>query len=100
MARVAAAVAALAALAGASSWAPTTTGGRMVFASDRASTSVHAALYTIGVDGRYRRRLLANADGILEAAWSPGGRWIAFFRSGGIFVVPAGGGKPRLVGPL
>ena len=35
--------------------------GWNVFASDRASTSVHAALYTIGVDGRYRRRLPLSA---------------------------------------
>jgi Tol biopolymer transport system component len=90
------AAAAIAAVCGASSSTGAQDPGRILFASDLAYFKVHAALYTIGVDGRGRRRLLSNVDNTLSAQWSPDGMRIAFFRNGAIRVVPARGGKPRI----
>jgi Tol biopolymer transport system component len=69
--------------------------GTIVFASSRAGTFVRPAVYTIGIDGRGRRRVTPTLSGIAAPAWSPSGRWIAFERTGsGTYVVPALGGKP------
>src|SRR5438132_11175843 len=89
-------VAALAA-AGASASSPTPAPGRIVFSSDFGDVPVHAALYSIGVGGGARRRLVPNIDNALSAQWSPDGKLIAFFRNPGVYVVPAQGGKPRRV---
>jgi Tol biopolymer transport system component len=91
----AAALAAVAAVAGAgAAQAP----GRIVFESDRAALAAHDGLYTVGIDGTHRRRLVANVDGTLFVHWSPDGRRIAYYQVGTIRVVAAGGGKPRIVG--
>jgi Tol biopolymer transport system component len=69
--------------------------GTIVFASPRAATFVRPAVYTIGLDGRGRRRVTPTLVGVAAPAWSPSGRWIAFERTGiGTYVVPARGGKP------
>jgi Tol biopolymer transport system component len=74
--------------------------GRIAFVSDLAAENVHAALLSVGVDGRGRRRLLADADGIQEVLWSPQGTRLAFVRDGAVFVLSARGGKPRRVAAL
>ena len=40
---------------------------------------------------------LFGGEGGNDAAWSPNGQWIAFDDFSGIYLVPAGGGQPRLV---
>jgi len=96
-----AAAAFTAAVVAAASGASASTGaqdsGRILFASDVAYYNAHASLYTIGVDGRGRRRLMANVDNTQSVRWSPDGSRIAWFRNGAIFVVPARGGSPRVV---
>lgn len=69
--------------------------GTVVFASARAATFVRPAVYTIGVDGRGRRRVTPTLAGLAGPVWSPSERWIAFEQDGGVtYVVPASGGKP------
>ena len=51
----------------------------------------HTRAHTVGIDGRHRRRLVANVDGTLSALWSPDGRRIAYYQVGTIRVVAAGG---------
>lgn len=70
-------------------------GGTIVFASSKAAASVAPAVYTIGIDGRGRRRITPNWVGLSSPAWSPTGRWIAFERDHRrSYVVPARGGRP------
>jgi Tol biopolymer transport system component len=92
------AIAALAASAGASATTPRPAAGRILFESDRAARAVHPSLYSIGVGGLHRRRLVSDVENVLSVAWSPDGRRIAFFRNGAVYVVAAGGGRPRVVG--
>jgi Tol biopolymer transport system component len=89
-----AAVLAAAASAGAD---PTRTRGTIVFSSSRAAASALPAVYTIGVDGRGRRRVTPKWAGLSSPRWSPSGNWIAFLRGQALYVVPANGGKPRRI---
>jgi Tol biopolymer transport system component len=71
------------------------TSGTIVFASTRAAAFVRPALYTIGVDGRARRRVTPTLAGLAGPVWSPSGRWIAFEQDGRrTYAVPAHGGRP------
>lgn len=90
--------AALAAVAGASAANVEPVGSLIVFASDRAAGAVHPSLYSIGIDGLHLRRLAAGVENVQSVLWSPDGRRIAFFRHGAVYVVPATGGRPRVVG--
>jgi TolB protein len=76
------------------------TGGTIVFASSKAATAVAPAVYTIGTDGRGRRRITPNWRELSSPTWSPTGRWIAFERDHTrSYVVPAPGGRPiRIAG--
>jgi Tol biopolymer transport system component len=74
--------------------------GTIVFASTRAATFIRPAVYTIGIDGRGRRRVTPTMDGLAAPAWSPSGRWIAFEQGEGrSYVVRARGGKPIRIAP-
>lgn len=80
-------------------WAPD--GRRIVFVAgsvDQVLGSV-GQLQTIGADGRGLRRL--GPRQARNPAWSPDGDWIAFSRSEnevyGVYVVPADGGRERLL---
>lgn len=56
-------------------------------------------LYVRPVDGEGERQLTFDAKQNVQPAWSPDGRELAFHSKdrGGIWVVPASGGAPRLV---
>jgi Tol biopolymer transport system component len=70
-------------------------GGAIVFASSKAAEAVAPAVYTIGIDGRGRRRITPNWRELSSPTWSPTGRWIAFQRDfEHSYVVPARGGRP------
>ncbi|MES1244965.1 MAG: hypothetical protein ABUT39_25375 [Acidobacteriota bacterium] len=70
-------------------------GDLLAYSSDR--TGAHE-IYVRRRDGQGRERQITS-DGRhnLQADWSPDGRFLAYHsvRSGGIWVVPAGGGQPR-----
>ena len=74
------------------SWSP---GGR------RIAFVVSAELRLVDADGRQQRVLARGVDGDSAPVWSPDGRLLAFAgrRAGktGIFLVGAGGGRPRLL---
>ena len=81
-------------------------GGRKLAYSDvrRSGRSRVWEIFTIGVDGRGRRRITTTpGTGAGEPAWSPDGVSIAFHRAGkgvadsGIYRVPAGGGRQRRI---
>jgi dipeptidyl aminopeptidase/acylaminoacyl peptidase len=59
---------------------------------DRAAFIRAGNLHVAGPGGR-ERRLTSRGAG--QPSWSPHGRWIAFTRSGSVFVVPSAGGKAR-----
>jgi TolB protein len=98
--RAAAAVtaAAVAAVCGASASTGAQDPGRILFAGDLAAFRAHESLYTIGIDGRGLRRITTKIDNTLTVQWSPNGERIGFYRNGGFYVVPARGGRPRVVG--
>lgn len=74
--------------------------GTIVFASTRAATFIRPAVYTIGVDGRGRRRVTPTMNGLAAPVWSPSGRWIAFEQGESrSYVVRATGGKPIRIAP-
>jgi Tol biopolymer transport system component len=58
----------------------TASNGRIVFASSRAASLVHPAIYTIGIDGKGRRRVSPARGGIESPLWSPTGKAIAYFQ--------------------
>ena len=82
------------------SWSPD---GRRIVVVDGSVDQVLGSagrLMTVRTDGRGRRRLVGPVQA-RNPAWSPDGRWIAFSRSEnevyGVYVVPAEGGRERLV---
>jgi len=67
----------------------------IVLASSKAAAAVAPAVYTIGIDGRGRRRITPHWPELTSPSWSPTGRWIAFERDhASTYVVPARGGRP------
>jgi polyisoprenoid-binding protein YceI len=54
-------------------------GGRLLFSAITGDDTEH--LFTIGADGRGRRRVGADDAGELDPTWSPDGRWIAYARA-------------------
>jgi hypothetical protein len=96
-------------------WSPD--GTRLAFARCRISEAnyfdekfdediAECSLWTVAADGSDKPSLLVD-ETASPPVWSPDGRFVAFFRESGtcetfcrhqIFIVPAGGGKPRPVG--
>lgn len=78
-------------------WSPD--GTTIAFASDRAGgMDIWVRDLTTGREGR----LTSLPDAEMAPTWSPDGRWIAFvsnqaYEQGELYVVPAGGGAPRLL---
>ena len=48
-------------------------------------------------DGTHRRRLTPSNPAVWAPAWSPDGRQIAFLRGPSLVLVPASGGRPRVI---
>ena len=75
-------------------WAPD--GRHLVFHSDRTG---RFELYVVARDiaGRWSAPRQLTTDGGQEGRWSPDGESIAYVRNTGLWVISAGGGKPRLL---
>lgn len=76
-------------------------GSRIVFAWSGPEDD-NFDLYVAAVDGGAPVRLTNHPDPDLSPAWSPDGRWIAFFRGGsapGFYVIAATGEEERLISP-
>jgi Tol biopolymer transport system component len=58
-----------------------------VFASSRAASLVHPAIYTIGIDGKGRRRVSPTHGGIESPLWSPTGKAIVYFQRQSLYSV-------------
>ena len=75
-------------------------GAAVAFVSDRTGP---LELYVVGrAPGSRPVRITQDGGQNVQPAWSPDGQWLAFhsLRSGGIWVVPAGGGTARQVAPV
>ena len=73
-------------------WAPD--GRRLAYAGQADSSDV----YVVNADGSGRKKLAVEADGYNGLAWSPDGSQLAYVHAGGgLSVVPAAGGAPRVV---
>jgi Tol biopolymer transport system component/DNA-binding winged helix-turn-helix (wHTH) protein len=82
------------------SWSPN---GQLLAVTDIAEPHGSPSLFIVAIETRARRKLTAppqDAVGDFAPAISPDGRTVAFIRvgaAGGIYVVPVGGGEPRLL---
>lgn len=96
------------------SWDPSFSpdGSEIVFTSGRNGTHDECCgfdrvdVYVMRSDGTNQRPLMELSRGTMhyqgastgeQPAWSPDGRWIAFLRGDGLFVVPPAGGEPTLI---
>jgi hypothetical protein len=68
--------------------------GRLAFESGLSGEPVLANIYAGPPGGPFRKMTFRGGQG---PSWSPHGRWIAFARRGGVYVVPSAGGKARRV---
>jgi Tol biopolymer transport system component len=68
-------------------WSPDSS--RVVFASNEGGVY---ELFTVGLDGKDLRSVVATATDNFEPSWSPDGTKIAYFEDGAIFTVELGGG--------
>jgi Tol biopolymer transport system component len=75
----------------------TTSNGRILFASSRAASLVRPAIYTIGIDGKGRRRVSPARGGIESPLWSPTGKAIAYFRRQRLYSVDLISHRSRLL---
>jgi Tol biopolymer transport system component/DNA-binding SARP family transcriptional activator len=75
-------------------WAPD--GKQLVFHSDRTG---RFELYVVARDpgGRWSRPRQLTTEGGQDARWSPDGGSILYLRDARLWVIPAGGGAPRLL---
>lgn len=71
-------------------WSPDS--ARIVFASNKDDVY---ALFTIGLDGKGLRSVVATAADNFEPSWSPDGGTVAYFEDGAIFTVELGGGDVK-----
>jgi Tol biopolymer transport system component len=75
----------------------TASNGRILFASSRAASLVRPAIYTIGIDGKGRRRVSPARGGIESPVWSPTGKAIAYFRRQRLYSVDLRSHRSRLL---
>jgi Tol biopolymer transport system component len=71
--------------------------GRIVFASNRAASLVRPPIYTIGIDGKARRRVSPALGGIESPLWSPTGKAIAYFQRQRLYSVDLRTHRRRLL---
>jgi Tol biopolymer transport system component len=76
---------------GEAAWSPD--GARLAVSGDKQSTG-GPGLFLMNADGTGAAKL---ADGGFDLHWSPDGQWLLFTRAGGLWIVSASGGNPRLI---